>query len=165
MKSLVIFALLFAANSAPAFSTRWVCATDPLSTSYSLIENENGFELQFVHHNGIEFLPVHEGLITAADLQEIGRKAKILAKTGARGSIFFAKSDCTINGHEWTCTLAGQSRIGNLDVQDMQLAIRERRLVTRLGDWPGFALDLSFSVDGEGLRIPMIYDASDCVFH
>lgn len=156
---------LMTANTASAFSVRWVCATEPLSTSYSLIENDSNFELQFVHHNGLAFLPVHDGLITAFDLPEIERKTKIFSRLGERGSIFFEKSQCSSVGREWTCTKEGDLKVGDLETKNLQVTIRERRVITRRVDYKSYTLDLSFRVGGEGLRVPMEYHESACTFH
>jgi hypothetical protein len=153
------------ATSAASFHVRWVCATEPLTTSTSLIENPSDFELQLQHHNGLDFMPVHEGLITPRDLPEIARQGRVLEKLGARFVILFNKENCSRNETGWTCSKQGPVQVGDLKVKDLWLRLSPRQIKTPFLNDHGHSLRLSFVFENEGFTLPMEYPEGACVFH
>ncbi len=50
--------------SALAEEIRQFCMTDPRSTTFAVVTNDQIVKVGFMHHRGAEFAPIHNGLIT-----------------------------------------------------------------------------------------------------
>lgn len=149
----------------PSFKTRWVCATSHLTTSYAMIEHPDHFELQVQHHNGVEFMPIHAGIVTISDLPVLQEIARVLHQLGDRYVIELEKTECEAPAlNQWVCTRSGPARIGGLDVENFQLRLLPRKIETGKSVHSGFVLDFSISKNKVGYTLPMDYDSADCRF-
>lgn len=157
--------LAWATGSAPTMKTRFVCATPHLTTSYALIEHADQYELQVMHHQGVEFIPIHAGLITAADLKVLAQTATLFQKMGSRYVLFLKKEECILADQEWTCIRRGPQRIGTLDVQSLHVKLSSRRLISRLMDVSYYVMDFSILIGTQAWTLPMEYSKPDCTFY
>ncbi|MBX3039389.1 MAG: hypothetical protein KF789_01620 [Bdellovibrionaceae bacterium] len=166
--SVLFFALSFHGSFAGAFASsqddlRFVCATRHLTTTYALFDTEEGgFKLHMVNHEGSQFMPIHEGLITAYDLKFLARKAELFGKMGARFVLSFDKGKCSLKNGEWSCFRPGDVRIGDLDVKDLGFYLRKKKVEMTLITYESYRAMLSFNVGNEGFTIPMEYSKEDC---
>ncbi len=160
----LLFSLFLFSNLAQADGPRFICATPHLTTSYVLQENAAGFELQVAHHNGVKFMPIHEGLITGYDLKLLAEKAAVLEQMGNHYSVSFKKSECTNSQGEWACIRPGKIKIGNLEAQNIAFKLSQRKTITKRSEYNSYFLDFSLSKDNYGYSSPMEYPAQSCTF-
>lgn len=166
MKLLIISSLsmVFSSLSIAAPVSRLVCATSHLTTSYSLVELEGHFELQVAHHNGVEFMPIHEGLITIHDLSLLQEWAEVYKKMGPRFTLILDKSDCHLKDKEWSCFHNQSTQIGHLWVNNLSFKITPKRVMTSKMDQKIHRVLFSFQMDQNIYDLPMEYQESDCLF-
>ena len=81
-------------TGASSYTTRLVCATPHLTTTYVLLQNSDHFELQLVQHNGVRFMPIHNGMVTSYDLDHLKELSQLFKKIGERLSIRFGHDQC-----------------------------------------------------------------------
>lgn len=159
---LLFIQLIFSFQVQAELQTRFVCATDHLTTSFALIESESSFELQVMHHNGVEFMPIHNGLITGYDLKLLNEKADLFQKMGMRFTLNFAKSDCQEQDGEWTCFKGGKVALGGLNVQNLKFSLTDRTVTTKATAFDLKVAQLSFVVGSYGYTLPMEYASESC---
>ncbi|HRO67809.1 MAG TPA: hypothetical protein PL182_09625 [Pseudobdellovibrionaceae bacterium] len=168
----VLFAMVFsfgpssfAAPHNPQDDLRFVCATGPLTATYALFDTDDGgYKLHLVNHEGAQFVPIHEGLITAYDLKFLAKKADLFQKLGDRFVFSFQKGECSLKKEEWSCFREGSFRIGELDVENVSFHLKKKKVETTLIVYESYRALFSFRVGNEGFTIPMEYGKADCQF-
>jgi hypothetical protein len=156
--------LTLSINAHAEVKTRLTCVTSEPTTSYVILEDEKGYELQALQHNGVGYMPIHDGTITSNDLAYIAKNAEVLKKLGARMKVRFEKSECKVGEREWICSNRKTATIGEQTVQGVWFKVSPRRIITRLIDYTTYRADFSILKDGTGYSSPMNYDIDDCVF-
>ncbi len=159
---LAFFTFSYAVAGTP--KTRMVCATAPLSTSYTLLELEDAFELQVKHHNGTDYMPIYNGLITKKDLETLGAWLEIFVRLGDAHTIFFDKSQCQQSEFGWKCVKPTPSRIGNLEVQNFSFEISAKKVTWKDSERINYDVSFAFLFKNAGYNLPMIYENRNCVF-
>ncbi|MBY0386296.1 hypothetical protein K2X05_14155 [bacterium] len=162
---MMICELLLSISFAADFRTRFSCATDHLTTSFALIENKDSFELQVMHHNGVDFIPIHLGLITAYDLTYLKEVGDLFKKMGAHYTIQFKKENCTNSNNEWSCSKNEVQTIGTLDVKSLFFSLSKSLLISSIGQTEYRNANVSIVVGSNSYTIPMQYSAENCVFY
>lgn len=145
--------------------TRLVCATPHLTTSYVLLEHQDTYELQVVHHHGTAFMPIHDGLITIRDLDTLSSWATMFKEMGDRFSISVDKSQCTLNRESWICHHPTSTQIGHLKVEGFIFKLSQERIITELTDLKVHRVSFTIVVDGSAYSLPMRFSAEDCRFN
>lgn len=165
MRIIVIVFIFSVSVSTHAFSTRWSCATDHLTTSYAMIEHDDHFELQAWHHNGMAFMPLHQGLITITDLDTLKIDAKVISPIGERYVLKFEKSECRQTANDWSCIRAKPTTINALMVNNLGFKAYEQTTTTRTSSFKSYVLRLSVELTGIVYNLPMEYSAHNCVHY
>lgn len=159
-----IFEFFLSVSFAADFRTRFSCATYHLTTSYALIEHTDSFELQVMHHNGAEFMPIHQGLITAYDLTLLKEKAALFQKMGTRYAITFKKEKCSNTNDEWSCSKNEPLTIGDLDVKSLFFSLSKLLVIHSMGQTEYKEARFSIVVGNNSYTIPMQYTSDNCTF-
>lgn len=162
--SLVTFFVGLGAWAQAIPETRFVCATVPLTTTYALLETAGHYELRILHHNGLQFAPLHRGTVTTHDLDVLMKKSEILKEIGERASIPFLKSECRFQETSLNCFMRRDVKVGSLTLKNPSFRVSPRRIVTDLVDYPTHDVELFFRLGSEGVSFPMEYSPRDCVF-
>lgn len=161
----VVFEFILSVSFAADFRTRFSCATDHPTTSYTFIENKDSFELQVVHHNGVQFMPIHQGLITPYDLTLLKEKATLFQKMGSRYVVFFKKEDCTNINNEWSCSKKEPLTVGSLDIKSLFFSLSKLLLINNNGQFEYKEAKISIVIGNNGYTLPMQYSNENCIFY
>lgn len=140
-----------------------ICATDHLTTTYALFDRENGYEFHIMHHNGIEFMPIHSGIITPSDIQILSENASILKKMGPRLVINFTKSECQGKDGEWFCVKQGKQTLGGLEVSSLSFRLNKKRVISKIFDYETWNVSFSVVNGNRSYSLPMEYSKDQCV--
>lgn len=167
MRKVILFlSLLMVSSIALGFSTKWSCATSHhLTTSYAMIDEGDYYELQVLHHNGLDFMPIHRGLITISDLDILKGDSQIFRKLGKRYVIRFQKSQCKIDDNEWGCLILDPVKIGDLEVDGVGFKLYKQQIITKTSNYTSNVLAMDIEVGDINYRLPMEYAANNCVFY
>ena len=101
MKMLLILSLLFALDTSLA-STRetknisFRCVTGMPTTSFVVKTEGDQVVLTTVHHNGTDYMPIHEGIVVPKDFEYLAEKAKALTLLGDRVEFRFPLANCSV---------------------------------------------------------------------
>ncbi|KHD88316.1 MAG: hypothetical protein OM95_09205 [Bdellovibrio sp. ArHS] len=156
--------ILFSLASAAANKMDMACVTEYPSTSFVVRESGNSVIVEIFNHNGPQYRPVFEGLVTPHDVSIIAQRASVVGKLP------------TILRFEWPrekCEYVGplvKSCMGITDGQDINGAkvsgwafssaeIREKNFA---GDFMYHKVAVQFDVDKVSYSIPMTYHGEDC---
>ncbi len=165
MIHLLLLNFLFSNAWGADFRTRFSCATDHPTTSYALIEFRDSFELQIMHHNGTEFMPIHQGLITGYDLALLKEKADFFKLMGTRQVVTFKKEECTNKNEEWSCVKKEEVTLGQLKSKSLSFSITDKVTQTSKYTAEQKIAQISVVVGYHGYSSPMEYDKKNCVFY
>ena len=165
MTLLIILELFISLSWGADFRTRFSCATDHPTTSYALIESADNYELQIMHHNGTEFMPIFGGLITGYDLTLLKEKAELFKQMGNRQVVYFSKAECTTSNEEWTCLKKQEVTLGQLKSKNFKFSLTDKRVVTSNYDILYKVAQISLVVGSYGHSIPMEYEKNSCTFY
>jgi hypothetical protein len=105
--------LISSAGAMPDFQ----CITGVPTTSAVVQKDGAKVWLEFIHHNGVKFAPIHAGIITANDLPFISEKGQLLAKMGNSIRVPFELLNCKVHEEgNYHCFNNTPLTIGALDV-------------------------------------------------
>jgi hypothetical protein len=152
-------------SQAADFRTRLSCATDHPTTSYALIETKDHFELQILHHNGVQYMPIHQGLITIADLQTFQKDAELFVQMGVAFSVNFLKTECQETGEDWACVKKQPTQLGKLAVKSMSFAISDKQVITKKYSAKYKIAQITFVEGFYSRTLPMEYSPANCRFY
>jgi hypothetical protein len=96
MRFLVL--LFFFSSLASAQVAGFRCETNPRTTSFLLDASGDDFVLTTKHSNGVEYMPVHEGIIVPHDLAYLTDVSNVLKHMGAINQFHFPKAKCQSYG-------------------------------------------------------------------
>ncbi len=74
------------------------CIAAMPTTTLLLVDAGETVQGQLIHHNGVEYMPIHSGVIVPNDLPILGRWATELKSLGPQQRFSFPKSKCTEHG-------------------------------------------------------------------
>ncbi|MBX3040908.1 MAG: hypothetical protein KF789_09410 [Bdellovibrionaceae bacterium] len=144
--------------------TRLACVTMPFTTSHVLTESPEFFELNVIHHNGTDNMPIFDGVVTPRSLPQIQERGDLYTKMGNDFRIRFEKSQCKVEGGEWVCAKKGKVLLGQLEVESVWFTVEKRRVVTRYADYTEQVARFLFTKAQRTHQISLGYSASDCIF-
>ncbi len=158
------FLLMSSAFAMPDFQ----CITGVPTTSAIVQKDGDKVWFEFIHHNGVNFAPIHAGIITGYDLPFISEKGQLLAKMGNSIRVPFELLNCKVHEEgNYHCFNNKPLTIGTLDVSSYGFFTHQTK---------SFLLGTTFSefnfkfyvrtTKGESLESEMNYDLNsrDCDF-
>ena len=86
-----LFSLLIS-FSAQAATYDFKCQTNPKTTGFTFESDGDSMVLTTVHANGVDYMPVHEGIITPSDLPYLAKASTALKNMGMKNQFRFPKS-------------------------------------------------------------------------
>lgn len=160
----IFSAITFFTGSAD-FRTRLSCATDHPTTSYALIESKDSIELQILHHNGVQYMPIHQGLITIADLQTFQKDAELFSQMGTGFSVHFLKSECKVTSEDWSCLKKQPVQLGKLQAKSIHFSIYDKQVITKKSTANYKVAQINIVVGFYSHTLPMEYSPTNCRFY
>lgn len=143
------------------------CETNPKTTSFTLETSGDEMVLTTKHFNGVDFMPVHEGIITPHDLTYLTDVSTMLKHMGTQNQFRFPKSKCKSYGDFVMSCFGGETKV--LDGIKMQaLSLNTAKVTTQVFSDKVESIKVVLDVNIEGFvpvqELTMEYSPSDCVF-
>lgn len=147
------------------------CGTHPATTSLGLsILQEGGYEVYYVHHFGAEFAPIHLGVLTGYDIEQLQILKDHALAMGQIVSVQFTTEECNVgNRNQLSCRSDRVLQIGDLTVQGVRWnsyaetkidhkgeAYKYQRFALSYGQKKGFVTNF--------YNMPMEFSDSECEF-
>lgn len=160
----LLFSPLALAEDEPA-AVNFRCVTSSPTTSF--IAETKGEEVRLIvlHHNGVKYMPIHQGIIVPADLPLLAQKAEVMQKLGDRFEMVFEKKGCKTYGKNlFSC---GNGRVIASGSPSAERASLVTKTATeRLYDveFEKSSISAGFKVDGTYYSIDNDFYFGDCKF-
>ncbi|HRO66489.1 MAG TPA: hypothetical protein PL182_02885 [Pseudobdellovibrionaceae bacterium] len=145
-----------------------MCSTNPYPTTiYRIMPSGDDMIVDWYHANGVEFMPIHEGVIVPYSLPILTKRAELLKALGVSQRFTFKASECKeiaskvihcanyksvphdINGHK---------------VRALSTYTSLEQSTSFAGTYSMYATTLYLEVDGQTMFVTMKYDGQDCRF-
>ncbi len=144
---------------------KFTCVTGVPSTSFAVAQDKEFLNVSVLHHNGVEYMPIFNGVITPRDLTEIKRQADSMVKLGDKTSVNFPMNKCSFYGDGvFTCYHGDKIKI---DGEEYDLFAIHSTLSTVKGqgfEFKNRTVTLSVYVNNRRQQISMVYENEDCAF-
>ena len=142
------------------------CQTEFPTTSMLFAPTDDGqYRLRVTHHNGEKFAPIHKGIITSNDLENLVRKGQLIQQMGTEYSIDFEAEDCSLVDpklNEVVCYKRTPTTLGSLTLQS--LSFHNYQKVSRLfgKEFKTFVMSVGMTHQNRGMSVDMDYTPGDC---
>lgn len=153
--------------SVHATEARQLCMTEFPTTSMMVLPSENeNLNVKIFHHNGVDYLPLHMGIITPNDLAIMAKRADILKSLGEDLDLFMSAKNCQFVDYlNFSCfgyTNETTPKVNGKTVKLWSLYSYRQTDVSFAGTFDYVVMSASFDVDGESLSIAMKYQLNEC---
>ncbi|MFA6238608.1 MAG: hypothetical protein WC635_14840 [Bacteriovorax sp.] len=158
----LLLAFLFSTN---LFATdlNLGCVTEIPTTSLIAQTKDGVVEFNLIHHNGVKYMPIHNGVITPYDLETLSTRADILADLGDNLVFTMPASACQVDGVLFNCFGAQPAQnIGGHQVSIWAAYSSTYDDVSLIGIFPFVTTNLAIEVDGKSYYLPMRYNQAEC---
>lgn len=139
------------------------CVTSPPTTSFVADTTGEEVKLTIVHHNGTQYMPIHQGIVVPADFPLLQKKSEVMQKLGERVEMVFEKKNCKKYGDKlYSC---GQGKVlGQTSATNASLLTKVS--VDKLYDieFTKNQISAGFKVDGYYYSIDNDFYFEDCGF-
>jgi hypothetical protein len=164
--STVLFALQ-APASTPATHLQFSCATEfPSTTFIGETIDKVKLKVTFINHNGVEYMPIHSGLLTTNDLKAMLAKSELMTKIGDYAKFTFDLANCDLHKDKTFSCFRGSTLKGT-DGKDIQVfTLMSSFTDQKFSDYEykQTSMLLGLIIDGQSLYIPMDYQRNECDF-
>lgn len=164
MKSFLLMVLiLFGSVVSNAQSVE--CITNPPSTSFLFnVEGDKAY-LSVLHHNGVEFAPLINGIVTGYDLKIIKERLEYVTKMGDRFAVDFDVSTCRFDAKDdLACFFKSPAKIGSLKVENYYFSVSKELTRTKHGDFLSRRVSFDYRVGVHSHPMTVDYYGEDCSF-
>ena len=165
----LIFVFGFLTQQIFAELPKMMCMTEFPTTSMMVVPNNNSGEsptltLKVFHHNGVQFLPLHHGLITPHDLNLLMKHSELLRSMGEYYELEVRGDRClSLDTLNFYCPGSVGDRIVNgQKVNVWSVSAGEMTEKNYAGTYSYHLISLNMTVNGENLYMTMKYDNSTC---
>jgi len=147
------------------------CVTEYPSVSFvgTSDRSKQVLNILFINHNGSQFLPIHNGLITINDLEYLKSKASILETISKELRFSFTKEQCTLfQDGTFSCYRPYSSMNEQQSSIDLRpISLRSSILITQLSNMVFKEIELSMGLsDGiNQYNISMKYTEDECIIN
>lgn len=141
------------------------CMTEIPTTTFIAQTEKDILKIELIHHNGVKFMPIYNGVITPNDLGTLQDKASLLAYLGDHLKFEIPLSKCQkMSDYLFNCF----GSVPAVDINGHQVSIwsvytafnNEKSFA---GEYNYYQTSISLDIDGESINIPMKYGESECV--
>ena len=139
------------------------CITEHPSTSYFFDLDEDEYTLNVIHHNGVNYAPIYDGLVTIATIDYLKTSVENIVSIGDRIDFKFKTSDCLrLEKNRITCYKSGVSQLGGLKVEDVYFNVYENSDSSTYGVFKDVRISLDYRINKKIFRMPMNFPAENC---
>lgn len=163
MKSLLFFLTFISSFIANAAVLNLGCVTE-IPTTSMIAETYNGVvDFQLIHHNGVKFMPIYNGVVTPNDLGTLSDRASLLADLGDYLQFKMPSEVCQVNGVLFNCFGSSpKEMIGGHIVRLWAAYSSQYDEESFAGVFSYITTNLAIEVDGQSIYLPMKYSQSEC---
>lgn len=141
------------------------CITEWPTTSFVAFTEGEMMTIRFLHHNGVQYMPVWNNVITPNDLPTITEAANTLSELGNDWEFTMPKSACEkLDGMMISCF--GTQPAVMMNGHKVSLwAVHTSETFDRsfAGEFSYVNASLALDVDGKTYHVPMKYNAYECI--
>lgn len=140
------------------------CVTEFPTTSFVIREIGDRVNVQVIHHNGSQYMPIFDGLATPHDLTTLAARAKVLTSLPTHQTFEWPRTKCEIQ-EEMIQTCMGSTDTQELNghqVSAWSLSSSWSTEKTAYGKFNSRKVNLNITVDGQSYSIPMKYSEEEC---
>lgn len=142
----------------------FTCVTEVPTTSFLFNFKNDFYELNIIHHNGIEHAPFFDGIMTVQTLNYLQSRIENMKKLGARIQFKFKKSECSrLDENRITCYKSGASDLGPLKVKDVYFNVYENSNSSTYGVFDDVRLNFKYRQQKRSFDMPMTFPTKDCL--
>ena len=160
---LLTLAFLFI-SSAHASMVNLTCVTEWPTTSTLLRIINKEAVVTVYHHNGHQFMPLHMGIVTPNDIDNLSKKAESFAKLGDRYEFRWDLSDCEKKGELFQCTNGKPATINGVLVKPFSIYTMKNQIDSMVGKFSNYEVALLIDFDGQSHHLSMTYQPWECAF-
>lgn len=142
------------------------CVTSVPTTSFLVRPEDSRISVEWVNHNGVEYMPIHEGVVTAYDLPILAERARVLKEVGDSLKFYFPMSGCEIFGdqkvlqcHDYNSEV---QQINGHKVQGVSFYSSVLQEASIVGHFSYVTTTLMVIIDGKTYFLPMKYSLDEC---
>jgi len=165
--SMALFSGFFFIQSTSANVADFQCVTAIPTTSIIMKDTDGKKWLEIIHHNGIQFAPIHSGTITLNDFDFIQRKGQLLAKMGEMIRVSFEPESCKYHeAGNYSCYKNIKTTIGSLAVNGYGIQTYSSESFLYGTSFREFHFKFYVNTSGRNIDMQMNYDLNsrDCSF-
>lgn len=145
-----------------------ICSTNPYPTTiYRIMPNEDDLIVDWYHANGVEFMPIHEGVIVPYSLPILAKRAELLKALGVGQRFTFKLSDCKeIASKVIHCSnyKSAPQEINGHKVRALATYTSLEQSLSFAGSYSTYGATLYLEVDGQTMFVTMKYQNQECFF-
>lgn len=135
------------------------CVTSPPTTSFVAKTEGESVKLTIVHHNGVEYMPIHKGIIVPSDIPLLQKKAEVMQKLGERVEMVFEKKNCKKYGPGlFSCGL------GKVNTEKGTSAV-SASLLTKTANEKLYDMEFAENIVSAGFKVDNYYYSIDNAFY
>ena len=141
------------------------CMTEPRSTTFAVVTNGDVVKVGYMHHRGVSYMPIHNGLITPNDLGLLAERAELFQQLGTYIEFSFPLSKCQrLGDYNFSCMdFRGEEReINGHKVKGFAAYSAIQSETSFAGDYAYAVVNISLDIDGKAYHLPMRYDLGEC---
>lgn len=151
------------------FNNSWAdinlgCMTEIPTTTFIAQTEKDILKIELIHHNGVKFMPIYNGVITPNDLGTLQDRASLLAYLGDHVKFEMPLSKCQkINDYLFNCfgsMPATEVNGHQVSIWSVYTAFNNEKSFA--GEYNYYQTSISLDIDGESINIPMKYAESEC---
>jgi hypothetical protein len=165
MRYLFSIAFSILAFSAHANALNMTCTTDPMTTSVVVFTTGTDTTVRVINHNGVDYLPLSQSIITPHDLAGLVAKATVLKKLGAQYDIHLNSSQCSVNSQKLvSCYGAINQTINGEKITYFSLDTELVSTLSTFSTTPNVqtVATLTLTIGGNDYDFAMDYNAGQC---
>lgn len=142
------------------------CVSGMPTTSFLGEVKDEKLELTVIHHNGVGYMPIHEGVVVPNDFPYLKEKANALTKMGDRQVFNFPLERCKLMAPtRFSCSGGGKQDFGGVEME--ALGFYTSKITEEVWDisYEKTHAELSMLISGLPVQqIPMNYYDGECKF-
>jgi hypothetical protein len=135
------------------------------TTTFMVFTEDKTVGVEVVHHNGLEFMPIHQGIIVPQDLPILQQRAVAMMKLGSYARFNFSADKCKSFGDMLYQCVEYQARPALLNGQRVRaISMYTSRAETRsfFGIEKTFNIAIQLEIDGKNFFQTMTYPVEEC---
>lgn len=162
LKRILGVGMVLASTGAMAGETVLSCVTEMPTTSYVISDEGDHYNLHIYHHNGVDFIPVHKGMVVPREIPNLAKRAQTLMTMGVRPVVRFEKSECENKGVLWRCFTNQPKRLGELEAKTVYFAMGKLHSNYDGYEWTNIETFLILNIENESLTVSLPFQEKDC---